>query len=335
MLYEIPQLEHVEPKTVEEAVYWLKEYGPKAKIIAGGTDLLGLIKDNVKGPMFPMPQILVDISKIPEISSIDFRPGKELIIGSNVTLRALANTRAVSENYPILAQAANSVATPQIRNVGTVGGNLCQRPWCWYFRHPAFPCFKKGGKQCYAIPGEHKYYFSTMGIGTCVMSHPSDLAPAFVALDAKITVAGPSGKRDVPISKFFNGPKDVFDNILKTDEMIVKVTVPPQFREYSGAFLKDRIRDTWDLSLASAAVAIKISGDACTDARVCLGGIVPFRYRSEAAELVLKQNKISEETARLAAEAAYEKAKPLPMTKYKVQIGKVITRRAILKAFNM
>jgi xanthine dehydrogenase YagS FAD-binding subunit len=332
MLYEIPQLELVQPETIEEATHWLSHYGDKAKIIAGGTDLLGLLKDNVSGPKFPVPEVLVDIGKIEKMRSITVADNQELVIGAGVTLSKLANSRLVTEKFKILAEAANSVATPQIRNAGTVGGNLCQRPWCWYFRNNAFPCFKKGGKQCYAIPGEHKYYFSTLGLGTCVMSHPSDLAPAFVALDASVTIAGSEGTRKIPISKFFLGPKDVFENVLKENEILTGVTVPMRYEEYDGVYMKDRIRQTWDLSLASAAVALKMSDGVCTDARICLGGVAPYPYRSEPAEEVLRGHHPDEESATKASDAAFEKSKPLPMTRYKVQIGKVILKRAINRA---
>jgi xanthine dehydrogenase YagS FAD-binding subunit len=332
MLHEIPPLEHVEPKTLKEAVYWLDTYGEKARVIAGGTDLLGLIKDEVSGPKLPFPEVLVDISKISEMKNIEFNGKEGLTIGAGVTLSELEESPEVRKRFGILGQAAKSIGTPQIRSMGTVGGNICQRPWCWYFRHPSFPCYKKGGKQCYAIAGEHKYYFSILGLGVCVMSHPSDLAPALVASDATMLVAGPVGKKIIPIRAFFNGPGEVFENVLKTNEILVGVRVPRHFEEFNGVYLKDRIRDTWDFALTSAAVLLKMSGDECIDARVCLGGVAPHPYRAEPAEQMLKNKRVDEETAAMAAKVSLERAKPLPMTKYKVELSQTILKRAILRA---
>jgi xanthine dehydrogenase YagS FAD-binding subunit len=335
MLYEIPQVGFVQPDNLDDLTDILSTFGERAKLIGGGSDLLGLLKDRVSGPRFPVPEVLVSINGIQELKKLEHDADSGLKIGSAVTLSTLEEYALIQRRYPIISEAAHSVATPQIRNVATVGGNLCQRPWCWYFRHPDFPCFKKGGKQCYAIPGEHKYYFSTLGLGTCVMSHPSDLAPALVALDATLTIAGPKKtRRQIPIGQFFTGPKEVFENILKQDEVLVEISVRPEFGEYSGAYLKDRIRDTWDLSIASAAVLLKTSSrDAiCEDARIVLGGLAPYPFRAHIAEKYLIGKKIREEDAELASSKELEKAKPLPQTRYKVDVGKAILKRAILSA---
>jgi len=332
MLYEIPPLKHVDAQTVEEAVYWLREYGDRAKVIAGGTDLLGLIKDGVVGPRMPMPEVLVNIKNISGLRRIKYDERSGLKVGAAITLTDLEESPIVREKYRIIAQTCSYVATPQIRNIATIGGNLCQRPWCWYFRHPLFPCFKKGGQLCYAISGEHRYYFSTMGLGTCIMAHPSDLAPTLVALDSSLMIAGPDGLKTIPISRFFTGPRDVFENILKPYEVLVEVSVPKQPDGTRGVYLKSRIRRAWDFALASAAVLLRMSGDVCLDARVVLGGLAPYPYRAEDAEERLKNSIINEATAAEAAEKAMEKAKKLPMTKYKIQLGRVIVKRAILEA---
>ncbi len=332
MLHEIPDIELVEPKTVEDAVYWLGKYGSKSKIIAGGTDLLGLLKDEVKGPKLPYPEVLVDVKGIREMQGIEFNEKEGLRVGAGVTLTDLAESRKVREKFRALSQAASSVATIQIRNMGTVGGNLCQRPWCWYFRNNQFPCFKKGGEKCYAITGEHTYYFSVLGLGTCIMSHPSDLAPPLVAMDASVTVCGAGGRRSIPIGEFFTGPKEVFENVLKPEEVLVDVRIPSRFGDFDGAYLKDRVRKTWDLSLASAAVLLRLSGGICKESRVCLGGLAPYPYRAESAERILTGAPLNEAVAAKAAKAVMEKAKPLRMTKYKVELGETILKRAILNA---
>jgi len=329
MLYEIPILEHVEPRTLKDAVYWLSKYGERAKVIAGGTDLLGLVKDNVTGPKLSLPQLLVDVKNIPEMRAIEYSE-TGLRIGAATTLTELEESSLVMERYPMIAQAARSVATPQIRNMGTVGGNLCQRPWCSYFRHPLFPCFKKGGKQCYAVTGDHRYYYSILELGTCIATHPSDLAPVLLALGASLSIVGYHGVRTVPIEKFFNGPNAILENILEPNELLSDIQVPRDFERAHGTYLKDSIRETWDLSLASAAVVLKMSGYICAKARIALGGLAPFPYRAEDAERILSNSHVNEELAREAAERAVEKARGLRMTQYKLRIAHAVVRRAIL-----
>jgi len=211
---ELPPFDHVEPGSIAEAVSVLAEHGMRAQVLAGGTDLLGLMKDRITGPGMPLPEVLVNVKRLPELAGITEAADGGLRIGAAVTLIDLERDRRVAERFPALAQAAASVATQQIRAMGTVGGNLCQRPWCWYFRHPQFPCLKRGGRQCFALPGSNRTYFSVLGLGVCVMSHPSDLAPALMALDARLTIAGPAGIRVVPIDRFFRGPRSLTETVV-------------------------------------------------------------------------------------------------------------------------
>src|SRR5215813_10184916 len=223
MLDELPPLAHVDAESVEDAVQWLVEYADRAKILAGGTDLLGLMKDGIDGPGLPMPEVLVNVKTIPGFAEISEGPEGGLRIGAATTLVDIECHPLVTRRFPALAQAAAAVATTQIRAMGTVGGNLCQRPWCWYFRHPQFPCLKRGGKQCYALPGSNRTYFGVLGLGVCVMSHPSDLAPALIALDARVIIAGAMGLRMVPIERFFRGPRSRTETVLEPGEILVAV----------------------------------------------------------------------------------------------------------------
>jgi xanthine dehydrogenase YagS FAD-binding subunit len=332
LLYEIPKLKHVGPTTVEEVTHWLSQYGEKAKILAGGTDLLGLIKDEVTGPKFPSIEVLVSVNNVSRMKGISHSESEGLRVGAAMTLSELSESREVRDFYPAISQAASEVATPQIRNAGTLGGNLCQRPWCWYFRHPLFPCYKKGGKQCYAITGEHRFYFSAAGLGTCVMGHPSDLAPALVSLGASVTICGPDGERTIPIDQFFNGPKEVMDNVLKPNEVLVEAKVGTDFRGPHSSYVKYRMRDTWDLAMASTAVALKMDGERCADARVVLGGVAPYPYRCNGVEKALVDTRLDEGTVSKAAEEFKKSAKPLPMTKYKVKLTTSIIKRAVVAA---
>src|SRR5262249_4270058 len=160
-------------------------------------------------------ELLVNIKTIPGLNAIEDRNGSGVRVGATVTLTDLETHPLVAGKFPVLAQAAQSVATAAIRHVGTVGGNLCQRPWCWYLRHPQFVCFKRGGRQCYAIPGHNKTYFSVTNLGVCVMSHPSDVAPALLALDGQVVVQGRGGERRVPAGSFFRGPRSVEETVLQ------------------------------------------------------------------------------------------------------------------------
>ncbi len=228
------------------------------------------------------------------------------------------------------------MATTQIRAMGTVGGNLCQRPWCWYFRHPQFPCLKRGGTQCFALPGSNRTYFGVLGLGVCVMSHPSDLAPALVALDARVVIAGASGPRTVPIEQFFRGPRSRTETVLEPGEILVAVEVPAPAPGARSLFLKHRVRGTWDFALSEVAVSATPrsaaggnGADRWHDVRVALGGVAPFPYRAVAAETVLDGHAPSEPLLREAAEAAVGRARPLPQNGYKIDLTRALVARAL------
>ena len=203
MLFELPGFDHIDAKDAKEAASCLRKYGEKARIIAGATDLLGFMKDRIEGPGLKVPEVLVNIKTIPGIARIDYDEKTGLRIGAAVTLNQLATSDLIKQKFNILSQAALQVGTTQIRNMGTVGGNLCQRPRCLYFRQAHFVCFKKGGTTCYAVTGEHRFYHSIMKKGKCVMAHPSDMAPALIALKAKAIIAGSEGERGLPLEAFF------------------------------------------------------------------------------------------------------------------------------------
>ena len=335
MLNEIPPIEYIQADSVDNVVQSLSQYGDKAKILAGGTDLLGLMKDSVNGSKMPVPQILIDIKRIPKIADIDHDPQSGLRIGACATLTNIESSPIVREKYPILAQAAAEVATTQIKNMGTIGGNLCQRPWCWYFRVPHFDCYKKGGKQCYAITGANKYYFSVLGLGICVMAHPSDTAPALLALEASVRIAGPSGTRIIPISDFFNGPREVFETILRPDEVLTEVLVPLQPPDSHGVYLKHRLRGTWDFALASVAAQIQRDGDTCQSARIVLGGVAPFPYRVRKVEEILSGRRMDRALASEAGDLAVQGARPLSMNGYKVPLTAALVKRALGQCFGL
>ena len=329
MLDELPPLAHVDAESVEDAVRWLAEYGDRAKLLAGGTDLLGLMKDRIDGPGLPLPDVLVSVKRIPGLADIAEQPGGGLRIGAAATLVDIERHPSVTARFPALAQAAASVATTQIRAVGTIGGNLCQRPWCWYFRHPQFVCLKRGGRQCFAIPGSNRTYFSVLGLGVCVMSHPSDLAPALMALGAQIAIAGPDGRRDVPVDRFFTGPRSLTETVLGPADILVSVDVPAPASGSRSLFVKHRVRDSWDFALSEVAVAVTPAGDAWADVRIALGGVAPFPYRATAAEAALAGHAPTAERIAEAADAAVARARPLAMNGYKIDLTRALVARAL------
>jgi xanthine dehydrogenase YagS FAD-binding subunit len=325
MLYEMPAIQHVSARTIEEAVSSLVQNSGRAQIVAGGTDLLGLMKDAVKGPHLDIPRVLVNLKAIPELQQIR-EEADGITIGAAVPLSRLETSTLVGK-FPVLVQAAGQVGTTQIRNMGTVGGNICQRPRCLYFRHPDFICFKKGGKGCFAAGGEHRYYHAILKYGKCLMAHPSDLAPALLCLRAEAVLAGPDGERTVPLKDFFRDGNHLPETILNPAEMITRFRVP-----YSPArqiFLKNRIRRAFDFALVSVAAAVRFSEEKCEDVSIVLGGVAAYPYIASSAERVLRGKPLEKDLIEAAAEAALRDARPLPHNDYKVDLAKALVERAL------
>jgi xanthine dehydrogenase YagS FAD-binding subunit len=330
LLYELPEFEYFEPKSLDEALEILRKYGSAAKILAGGTDLLGLMKDRIHGAKMPIPSALVNIKRIEDLRSIDHRK-HESTVGSSVTLTEICADPTLAERFPALVQAAKSVATTQIRNVGSLGGNLCQRPWCWYFRHPAYNCFKKGGQQCYAITGDNSTYFSVFNIGTCVMTHPSDTAPALISLDSKVTIASEeNGVREIDLADFFLGPKSVQDNILKADEILVKARIPRRSPDERSVYLKHRPREDWDFALASVAARGRLDSNGnVSSVCVVLGGVAPTPFKLDQIEEMLVGKRWNDVEKSKIDNLLSKRARPLRMNRYKVRIIKALVNRAL------
>ena len=325
MLHELPEFELFVPVTLAEAVEVLSRYKGTAKVLAGGTDLLGLMKDRINGPLMPMPEALVDVKRIGELRVLSHTDSSSHI-GAAVTLSEIVGDVTLSERFTALVQGARSVGTNQIRNMGTLGGNLCQRPWCWYFRHPAFDCFKKGGKQCYAIAGENSTYFSIYNLGICVMAHPSDTAPALMALDADAEVLGPRGTRHVPMSDFFLGPRDVQDHVVAPDEILVNVTIPRTRKK--SVYLKQRVRNNWDFALASVAASAVVEDGILSSVTMVLGGVAPRPHKLEGLDELVSGGIGDSSKARI-SRSLKERAHPLTFNRYKARIISTLAVRAL------
>ncbi|MBZ5609453.1 MAG: xanthine dehydrogenase family protein subunit M [Acidobacteriia bacterium] len=301
--------------------------GQHASIAGGGSDLLGMIKERIVEP-----DVVVNLKAIKGLDQIfTYKHGPGLKIGGLATLDSITRHQVIRRQYAVLAEAADSVATPQIRNVGTLAGNVCQRPWCWYFRN-GFPCYKAGGNQCFSITGENQFH-AIFGGGPSFIVHPSDTAPALVALDAKFHIAGPKGERTATLSEFFVLPRQnaARENSLAPDEVLVAVAIPSAHPGTRSAYHKVMDREAWTHAVVSAAIVLDMDKDVCRSARIVLGGVAPIPWRVPDAERVLTGQRITPELAAKAGEIAVAEAKPLAKNAYKVPLTKAVVRRTVLQ----
>lgn len=327
--------EWVNPSTIGEAVRMLNttpasDIDEAPRPIAGGQDLITTMKDYTT-----RPSRVVNLKSIRGLDRITVDSKGGLNIGALVTLNQLEEHPAIRKNFPGLAEAAHSIATPQIRNLGTIGGNLCQRPRCWYFRLEEIVCLKKGGSQCYAATGENKYN-AIIGGGPSYIVHPSDLAPVLVALDARLAVTGSSGKRVIPLNQFFILPSAGEirrENVLKNDEIITEIQVSASPVAARSTYLKFKERESLDFALASVAAALQLQPDKTVkEARIVLGGVAPIPWRVPEAEKFLVGKAITREILNEAGKIALKDAKPLEKNAYKVPLTQTLVRRALAKA---
>ncbi len=298
---------------------------PETRILAGGTDLLGCLRDGV----FQAGR-LVSINAIKELKGIRPRPGGRLRIGALTTLTEIAESRQILDSYPVLAQAAAAVGSPQLRNQGTLGGNLCQRPRCWYFRGD-FHCLRKGGDQCFASAGQNQLH-CIFGGYECFMVHPSDTAPALVALDAKVTVTGRRGTRQMPLASFFVLPKTslVKENMLEPGDVLTEVLLDAPQPGTRSMYRKVRERASFDFALAGAAIVLSMAEAKVKTVRVVLSGVAPAPWRSPEAEQALIGKPLDAATAEAAAAAAVKPAVPLAENAYKVPLVRGILEETLL-----
>ena len=314
---------YVKAGSVADAVKALS--GKGARLHAGGTDLLGCVRDGI----MPVDKV-VSISNVKELKGIGARPDGGLRIGALATVAEVVAHAGISEKYTVLAQAAGDVASPQLRNQGTVGGNICQRPRCWYFRGD-FHCAKKGGEMCYSVEGENQYH-AVFGGGPCFFVHPSDLAVALSALQAQLVIAGPAGAKTVKIQDFFVGPDKSIEkeNILAADEIVTEIQLPPIAGKARSSYRKIRSRRAWDFALVSAACVLQFDNQTVSGARIFLGGVGPFPWRVEGAEKAVVGKKIDAAAAAAAAEAAIAGASPLRDNAYKIDMAKGAVEESLL-----
>src|SRR5438105_12847186 len=321
--------------TVAEAVSALKSAPAPTDIddaprpIAGGQDLLTTMKEYITRPVR-----VVNLKSIRGLDKIESDGKGGLRIGALVTLSQLEESLLLRRSFPGLAEAAHSVGTPQIRHLGTVGGNLCQRPRCWYFRLEEIVCLKKGGSECYAATGENKYH-AIFGGGPSYIVHPSDLAPMLLALGASVLVVGPGSKRTIALDKFFTLPADGNlrrENVLQNDEIITEVQVPASKFAAHSTYLKFKERDSMDFAMSAVAAAVAIGANkTVTDARIVLGGVAPIPWRVTKAEGYLVGKTLNADVLATVSKTALEGAEPLAKNKYKVPLTQTLVHRALAK----
>jgi len=324
----------VTPATIEQALELLpKGRDPKererVKLLAGGQDLLGELKDHLVEP-----DELVNLKRLRGLDGVELAEDGAFAIGALVTIAALEEDEALARAHPMLREAAHSIGSPQIRVLGTVGGNLCQRPRCWYYRHEQAVCLKKGGSECFSYGGMSKYN-AILGGGPSYIVHPSDLAPALVALGAEATLRGRAGERKVRLEEFFTLPSEgsvLRENVLAADEILTSVRVPPlPGGGWRSTYLKFKERGSYDFALASVALALRLEAGTVREARLCLGGVAPIPWRCESTEKLLAGRKIDTETCAAAGREALAGAEPLKHNGYKVPLAQGLLTKALFK----
>ena len=319
--------DYVSPTNTKQAASLLSATWGQTEVLAGGTDLLALMKEDVV-----TPKRLVNIKEIKELSGIDAN-ASGLRIGALTTLVDVAEDATVKEKYPALAEAMREAASPQIRNMATLGGNLCQRPRCWYFRNGLGLLPKDESGKDLVGTGENRYHAILGNDGPAKFVSPSTIVPVLIAYGAKVRLEGPKGKRELPLEKFYVIPKTDKDreHDLMPNEIVTEVILPSA-EGWKVAHYEIRQKAAFDWPLAVAAVALKTDGSNVQAARVVLGHVAPTPWLSPDAEAALKGQAANDATAQKAVEAALRNAKPLSQNAYKVQLARVAVKRAILKA---
>jgi len=320
----LPNFSYVRARSLNEAIRALA--APGARLHAGGTDLLGCLRDGSV-----QADKIVSVSGIGALRGVTAPATGGLRIGALTTLAEVASNKQVAERYPALAQAAGAAASPQLRNQGTLGGNVCQRPRCWYFRG-SFHCRRKGGDTCFALQGENQYH-AILGGNACYMVHPSDTAVALVALGAHARIAGPGGARTVPFSNFFVLPETAVtkETVLEHNEILTDILLPPVAAHTKSRFRKVRSRGSWDFALASVALVLTVDAAAVvTGAHIVLGAAAPAPWRAAAAERAIIGKKLTAEAAAQAAAAAVQGAEKLAHNEYKVALFRGVVEEQLL-----
>jgi xanthine dehydrogenase YagS FAD-binding subunit len=327
------QFDLYEPASLSEATALLNQFGPGAKVVAGGSDLLGgIMKDWVEGKGMPLPSQIIDLTTVPNLNGISVS-GDGLHVGATSTLTDVIDHQDIQTTWPLLSTAAATIASPLIRNFGTLGGNINQRPRCWFFRGENFNCYKKGGDFCYSVTGDNRYH-AIIGGELCYIVHPSDTATALLALNASANITGPNGDRTVPFDQYFHGPREdvLTENVLKPNEVMTEVVVPTPAAGSKMAWNKLKDRQVYDFAVVSAAAIFTVDGSGnWQDGRITLGGVAPVPYRAQVVEDALKGKNI-QQTIKQAAAQIRTVARPMSLNAYKIDLAQGLIERTVLQA---
>ena len=318
---------HFEARSIDEVCELLGKYKGSAMINAGGTDLLSVLKGDI---LFSYPEAIINIKTIPNLNYIQ-EDGNELRIGALARLSDIANSPIIKKRCGVLNEAALSVGSPQIRNVATIAGNLCQDSRCWYYRYPRhiggpIQCLRKGKGPCLAVKGDNRYHAILDG-KKCFSVCPSDTAVALTALDASLTIVGLKGERSIGVKDFYHH----LGNVLEVDEMVKEIRIPKSPSPNVQKYLKFTLRKPIDFAIVSVAALVGLKKNKCIDSRIVLGAVAPMPYRAEAAEETIKGRAITKSLAAKAAEKALESAKPLSMNAYKIEIARTLVKKVIME----
>jgi xanthine dehydrogenase YagS FAD-binding subunit len=313
---------YVRPKSIEETVKHLSTGG--ARLHAGGTDLLGCLREHV----FEATRV-VSIRDVKSLRGLTKTGTGSLRIGAMTTITEVAGNQDIKKQYRGLAQAASEVASPQLRNQGTLAGNICQKPRCWYYRGE-FHCLRKGGDQCFAVGGENVYH-CVFGGENCYYVHPSDTAPVLAALGAKVHVTGPKGRKTLPLESFYVAPSDDYtrETVLEQGEIVTDIELPPPEEGLRSSYRKVRARRAWDFALAGVALALVFSGEEVRRARVYLSGVAPIPWRANEVEAVITAQRLDADLITKASEAAVRNAQPMEQNAYKVPLIRAIVEEQL------
>ena len=317
---------YIEPNSLDAVIRHLTVDPQQAHLIAGGSDLIGELKEGIVHY-----DRLISLAGVTGLRDIESQDGG-LRLGAMVTLDTLEHDTRLQGAYRLLAEAARGVATPELRNQGTLGGNLCQRPRCLYYRNALTPCLKKGGDSCPAVDSPFQAYLSIMGGDGCYSVHASDLAPPLIALQAEVTIAGPHGTQSMPLQQFFAGPQqDVQrETILQAAEVLTGVTLPAPPPGWHGTYLKARERTAGDFPVVSVAAGFQLNDNRIQHPRMVLGGVAPTPWHSPQAEAILQGQPATPQVAAQAAQAALADAQPLAHNGFKLEIASALIARAIM-----
>lgn len=318
------RFKHFDASTIEEAVALLSKFEGRAKVIAGGTDILGLYKDNV---FFKPYEALINIKNIPGLEEVKEKDGV-LKLGPLVRLEDIGHNAMIKEKYTALALAARYTASPHIREMGTIGGNVCQNSRCWYYRCPnnRFPCARKGGDECYADDGDNRYHSIFGDVKDCLAVNPSDTLPALIVLGAKAVTS----KRTLDVADMFPEKDATKMHILDADEIITEFQISEPVAGMKSSWQKFAIRKSIDFPIVNCASVVVSSGDTVEDAKICLNAVHYKPYVPTRAADYLKGKVLDEETAEATGEAAVWGAKALSMNEYKIQIAKGLVKQTLL-----